>query len=247
MKQFIIRFMHKKGKQKEKLPMFALTLAAAVTAILAISLYTAKPVSAEGVEKTITTYINSVNIHFNGVPTQIQNITYENGTYVPVRDIAELLGRKIAWNDTARTINIYDIPESGTAGQTAIEKIKGILYLFSAGFLIAGAVMLAQMVFLRGRNDIAFIIRFLSTANNTFSGAKRLLYETWLSKTGFVYIIAGLILHFVSSEYYNNFDVMLRVVLICMAVFALLLLGWRITKKGTARQFPEILKVSRSL
>ncbi|MDD5604188.1 MAG: stalk domain-containing protein [Eubacteriales bacterium] len=202
---------------------------------------------AEGIEKTVTVYVNSVIIQIDGNPVGIPNITYEGGIYVPVRDISEYLGRRITWNDTARTVNIYQLPVPGAASDklTAVEVLKGIAYLISAGFLIAGALLLAQMLLMRGRSDIAFIMRLLSSSGTAFSGVKRLVYETSLSKTGFIYILFGIILGFLSTGYHENFDILLRVILICMCVFALLLLGWKVSKNRSARQCPEIMKLIR--
>jgi len=204
-------------------------------------------VKAEGIVKTITTYVNSINIKINGKDTGLPNITYNNSTYVPLRNIVEIFGKKVVWNDTSRTINIID---NSSASNNSISEgitIKSIMYVFSIAFLISGAILLAQMVFLRGKNDIAFITKFLTHSNSTIYGARRILYETWLSKIGFFYILIGLILYFIFPGYYNSIEIIMRIVIICIIVFGLLLFGWWLSKNKTSSQFPEILRASRKI
>ncbi|WP_236913053.1 stalk domain-containing protein [Clostridium sp. Cult1] len=52
-------------------------------------------VFAGGMKQKIEVMLNSVNIAVNGKPVNADNILYKGTTYVPIRDVAEMLGKKV--------------------------------------------------------------------------------------------------------------------------------------------------------
>lgn len=61
-----------------------------------------------GVQKTIDVVLNKVNITVNGNKVEGSNILYDGTTYVPLRDIAEMLGKEVGWDGDTNTASIND-------------------------------------------------------------------------------------------------------------------------------------------
>lgn len=60
------------------------------------------------VTKTIEVAYNSVNLTVNGKKLESNNILYEGTTYVPLRAIAEMLGKDVGWDQESFTASIND-------------------------------------------------------------------------------------------------------------------------------------------
>lgn len=65
-------------------------------------------VFANGVKQIIDGELNTVNIEVNGVKIQGENILYNDRTYVPLREIAGMLGKVVTWDDATYTAKIND-------------------------------------------------------------------------------------------------------------------------------------------
>ncbi len=63
---------------------------------------------AEGVKQKIEVMFNSVNLAVNGKPVKADNILYKGTTYVPIRAVGEMLGKKVAWDGKTNTASIND-------------------------------------------------------------------------------------------------------------------------------------------
>lgn len=63
---------------------------------------------AESFTKTIEVTFNSINLRVNGNPVQAENILYNNTTYVPIRVVAKMFDKDIAWNEDTNTASIND-------------------------------------------------------------------------------------------------------------------------------------------
>lgn len=85
---------------KKELKGFAIGL---IVTILLIS-----TVLAGGVKQTIEVVLNSVNLTVNGKKVEADNILYKEATYVPIKAIAEALGKDVVWDSKTNTININD-------------------------------------------------------------------------------------------------------------------------------------------
>ncbi len=65
-------------------------------------------VFADQVKESIEVMWNSVNITVNGEKVGADNILYNGTTYVPLRAIAEILGKEVGWNQETNTASIND-------------------------------------------------------------------------------------------------------------------------------------------
>ena len=65
----------------------------------------------DSVEKSISVLFNSINITVNGEAVESDNILYEGTTYVPLRDVAEMLGKEVSWDGETKTAGINDPSE----------------------------------------------------------------------------------------------------------------------------------------
>ncbi|HHY13724.1 MAG TPA: copper amine oxidase N-terminal domain-containing protein [Thermoanaerobacterales bacterium] len=63
------------------------------------------------VKKTIDVIYNSVNLTVNGKKVEADNILYDGTTYVPLRTIAEMLGKEVGWDQDTYTASINDKKE----------------------------------------------------------------------------------------------------------------------------------------
>lgn len=58
------------------------------------------------VKDTIDVLFNTINIKINGEEQDIDNFLYEGTTYVPLRDISNLLHKEVSWDSDTNTANI---------------------------------------------------------------------------------------------------------------------------------------------
>ncbi len=72
------------------------------------------------IKKTIEVVYNSVNLTVNGKKISADNILYEGTTYVPVRAVAEALGKTVGWDQNTFTASIND--KSTSAGNNLTKR-----------------------------------------------------------------------------------------------------------------------------
>lgn len=75
---------------------------------LIISIMFISTVVGAQVKKNIEVVYNSVNITVNGNKITADNILYNGTTYVPLRAVAEALGKDVGWNQATYTASIND-------------------------------------------------------------------------------------------------------------------------------------------
>lgn len=63
---------------------------------------------AEDIKQTIEVYFNKIHIEINGKRLAVDNITYKDTTYVPLRKVAEMFNKKVGWNEDTTTASIDD-------------------------------------------------------------------------------------------------------------------------------------------
>ena len=63
---------------------------------------------AENIIKQIDVIFNSVNVNVNGKELEADNILYNGTTYIPIRNVAEILDKDIVWEQNTMTVNIND-------------------------------------------------------------------------------------------------------------------------------------------
>lgn len=219
----------------------------AVPVFMFILMASVLPAFADGIPKSIDVFMNSANIMINGKIANIPDINYQNSLFVPLREFSQLLGKKVIWDATTKTVNIVDDPQAETKKDSLKGlNIKNIVKIVAVSLQLAGIILLGQMVLLRKRNDIAILTKFMSAANGSYLGARRLLYETWLSKMGFYYLLTGIVLNFF-IPWVGSINMLMKVTGTSVVVFILLLLGWWMCKNKTSKQYPEILRLIRNI
>ena len=79
----------------------------------------------------IQAFLSDIKVTLNGTPLQLDNppIMYQDRTYLPVRKIAEAVGKQVDWNEASNTVVIED---KGVAVSSATPVIKdGVrIYLY---------------------------------------------------------------------------------------------------------------------
>lgn len=98
------------------------------------------PVLAESFTKTIEVVFDSVNVQINGKDLDANSILYNGTTYLPVRKVAEAVGKNIIWNQQTMTANIVDeeLPEIVDYGFKPQGNGNNFyLVKFSDGFIVA--------------------------------------------------------------------------------------------------------------
>lgn len=68
----------------------------------------ASSVCADGKKRTIEVYFNLANFKVNGKPVVADSINYNGKNYLPIRDIAEMLGKDVIWDAKNNTVCIDD-------------------------------------------------------------------------------------------------------------------------------------------
>lgn len=127
------------------------------------------------VKKTIEVVYNSVNLMVNGSKINADNILYDGTTYVPIRAVAEALGKEVGWDQATSTASVNDKgtvpkeeakePVEPIAGETlsqknAVKKAKD--YLAYSAFSKSGLVK--QLEFEGFSNsDATYAVSQLST------------------------------------------------------------------------------------
>ncbi|MDY5627440.1 MAG: peptidylprolyl isomerase [Clostridia bacterium] len=89
-----------------------------ISGVLAGALFMAAPAIASGVKQLIEAELNTVNITVDGVKVDGENILYNDRTYVPLRQIAEMLGKDVAWDEATNTADIADSHKKAFDGET---------------------------------------------------------------------------------------------------------------------------------
>lgn len=87
---------------------------------------------ATSVKQNIEVVFNSINLVVNGEKVEVDNILYNGITYAPVKKIAEMLNKEVAWDNNTRTVNIIhkdnntDINHNNNSNNNITEK-KNVL------------------------------------------------------------------------------------------------------------------------
>lgn len=95
-------------------------IAGALTGIILASL----PVLADSVRQMIEVELNTVNITVDGKKVDGDNILYNDRTYVPLRAIAEMLGKNVSWDQETNTASISDFAGVTYSG-SEVGKVNG--------------------------------------------------------------------------------------------------------------------------
>jgi len=87
---------------------YKIRLVIAVAVAAAILTMGAVYAAGGGIKKSIQVIINGINLVVDGQTILNDNILYNGTTYVPVRALAESLGKEVKWDPKTSTVEIYD-------------------------------------------------------------------------------------------------------------------------------------------
>lgn len=82
-------------------------------------LMTTTPVLADSIIQKIDVALNTVNVEINGQKLDTNTILYNGTTYLPMRKVAESVGKDVEWNQTTMTANIV---EKSLVGENMIDE-----------------------------------------------------------------------------------------------------------------------------
>lgn len=107
--------------------------------------------------QNIEVALDSVNLKVNGQDVEASNILYNGTTYVPLRAVAEILGKKVGWDGNTNTASIDDMEGQEKAENPVAvitmesgETIKLELYPKEAPKTVENFVSLAKKGFYDG-------------------------------------------------------------------------------------------------
>jgi uncharacterized FlaG/YvyC family protein len=72
------------------------------------------PVLADSILQSIDVVLNGVNVQLEGEDVDVNSILYNGSTYLPMRKVAELVGKDIEWKQETMTANIVERREIET-------------------------------------------------------------------------------------------------------------------------------------
>jgi len=97
------------------------------------------PVLADTIAQSIEVVLNSVKVQINGEDISANTILYNGTTYLPMRAVAEVVGKEVEWNQSTMTANIVDKTESNVELPTIISHgfdKESYAVSFSDGFTV---------------------------------------------------------------------------------------------------------------
>ncbi|MCM1567063.1 MAG: copper amine oxidase N-terminal domain-containing protein [Dehalobacter sp.] len=103
--------------------------------LLGCLIATGLPVMASGINAKIDVVLDAVRVQVDGREVQASSILYNGKTYLGMREVAELVGKEVVWNQETFTANIaekgsidtYAVPQN-KSGFVAMEIRDGIPY-----------------------------------------------------------------------------------------------------------------------
>lgn len=96
--------------------------------IIGCLLMTTTPVLADSILQKIDVLMNVVNVEINGERLESNSILYNGSTYLPLRKVAEAVGKEVEWTQNTMTANIVDNIEEGDVTDNIVYTENGIIF-----------------------------------------------------------------------------------------------------------------------
>lgn len=96
--------------------------------------------SAVDTSEAIGVYRNLIKVDVNGQRVTLDNFLYNGRTYVPMREVAELLGKEVGWNSVTKTASINDVRYEKDALSALLPAASGYSWIYN-GFAEYGHTM----------------------------------------------------------------------------------------------------------
>lgn len=100
---------------------------------LLVTAFAAGSMLSAGVDTSemVRVYRNLIRVEVNGYPVTMDNFLYNNRTYVPMREVAELLGKDVRWNAYTSTAGINDLIYERDALATLLPSEIGHTWIYN--------------------------------------------------------------------------------------------------------------------
>jgi hypothetical protein len=112
------------------------------------------PVLADSIMESINVIMNSVNVKINGIELESESILYNGTTYLPLRKVAESVGKDVTWNQETMTADIIekDLPGVIQSGFN----VDNTLYVakFTDGFILSISLDKEDMSLVNAKDGI---------------------------------------------------------------------------------------------
>ncbi len=96
--------------------------------IIGCVLMISTPVLADNILTKIDVILNGINVQVEGKDVEVDSILYKGTTYLPMRKVAELVGKDVDWNGETKVANIVEKAKEGdNVNMSFIDREKGIL------------------------------------------------------------------------------------------------------------------------
>lgn len=85
------------------------------------------PAFAQPIAGSISVVWNAINVQLEGQPVEVKSILHEGSTYLPMRKVAELVGKDVEWISETMTANITERGADGMS-KSNTTMIDGVEY-----------------------------------------------------------------------------------------------------------------------
>jgi|GEM_PF-5357530 len=122
--------------------------------VIVFALILTTPVLADSFIESINVVMNSVNVRINGEELESESILYNGTTYLPLRKVAESVGKDVTWNQETMTADIIekDLPGVIQSGFN----VDNTLYVtkFTDGFMLSISLDKEDMSIVNAKDGI---------------------------------------------------------------------------------------------
>lgn len=101
--------------------------------------------SAVDTSESIDVYRNLIKVDVNNQRVTMDNFLYNGTTYVPIREVAELLGKEVGWNSYNKTASIIDATYDKIPLSKLLPNVSGYSWIYN-GFAEYGHTMTLKSI-----------------------------------------------------------------------------------------------------
>jgi len=99
-----------------------------IICFILLLLFLVQTVYADNLFTKIDVIFNQMDLFVNGQKVETDNILYNGTTYVPLRKVAEMLGKDVAWDEATNSVNITDRAFQNVGNIQTMEYEDGSIY-----------------------------------------------------------------------------------------------------------------------
>lgn len=168
---------------------FASYIAGIITGMLIVSV----PIFADSYTKSIEALLNFTTIKINGTTVESDNFVYNDKTYVWIRDVANIFGKEIEWDQESNTANIVD--EIKVAVATVDGTVISTEDVNITSMLNPNGATVEEII----QNAIDYEIEFVVTLKEAAKNGYEISEEIKLSAQSYIQQLKG----YVGDDFYS--------------------------------------------